>query len=119
LVTNVINDVGEAARALGMLRARGLSLPVLATLAPFADIKTLQRMSYEVPEGSIPLTVLAEATRRQRRQRDSPEHAAEFTVSVVEKLRHLISGVVVHVPGGVNEHAVQLISALAQLRASS
>jgi homocysteine S-methyltransferase len=119
LVTDVIYDVEEAARALGMLRARGLSLPVLATLAPFADIKTLQRMSYEVPEGSIPLTVLAEATRRQRRQRDSPEHAAEFTVSVVEKLRHLISGVVVHVPGGVNEHAVQLISALAQLRASS
>jgi 5,10-methylenetetrahydrofolate reductase len=95
-----------------------VTVPVLATLAPFADIRTLQRMSYEIPEGSLPLTVLAEATRRQRRQRDDPEQAAEFAVSAVEKLRHLISGVVVHVPGGVNEHAVQLISALAQLRAS-
>jgi methionine synthase / methylenetetrahydrofolate reductase(NADPH) len=118
LVTDVLYDVEEAARALGTLRARGVGLPVLATLAPFADIQTLQRMSYEVPEGSLPLTVLAEATRRQRRQGDNPEQAAEFAVSAVEKLRHLISGVVVHVPGGVNEHAVRLISALAQLRAS-
>lgn len=118
LVTDVIYDVEEAARALGTLRAREVTVPVLATLAPFADIRTLQRMSYEIPEGSLPLTVLAEATRRQRRQRDDPEQAAEFAVSAVEKLRHLISGVVVHVPGGVNEHAVQLISALAQLRAS-
>ena len=34
----------------------------------------------------------------------------------VEKLRHLISGVVVHVPGGVNEHAAELVSVLARLR---
>jgi hypothetical protein len=34
---------------------------------------------------------------------------------VVEKLRHLISGVVVHVPARVDEHATRLISALAQL----
>jgi homocysteine S-methyltransferase len=112
LVTDVIYDVEEAARALGALRARGVALPVLATLTPFADIRTLQRLSYEVPEGSIPLSALAAA----RRHRDNPEQIVEFTVSAVEKLRHLISGVVVHVPGGVNEHAVQLISALARLR---
>ena len=112
LVTDVIYDVEEAARALDALRARGVVLPVLATLAPFADIRTLQRLSYEVPEGSIPLSALAAA----RRHRNNPEQIVEFTVSAVEKLRHLISGVVVHVPGGVNEHAVQLISALARLR---
>jgi len=114
LVTDVIYDVEEAARALSALRARGVALPVLATLAPFADIRTLQRLSYEVPEGSIPLSALAAA----RRHRDNPEQTVEFAVSAVEKLRHLISGVVVHVPGGVNEHAAQLISALARLRAS-
>lgn len=72
----------------------------------------------EVPESSLPLTVLAEPICRQRGQRDHPEQAVEFAVSAVEKLRHLICGVVVHVPGAVNEHGAQLISALAQLRAS-
>jgi methionine synthase I (cobalamin-dependent)/5,10-methylenetetrahydrofolate reductase len=118
LVTDVIYDVEEAARVLGTVRARGVGLPVLATLAPFADIRTLQRLSYEDPDGSIPLSVLTAATRRERRHRDNPEQTVEFTVAAVEKLRHLISGVVVHVNGGVNEHAVQLISALARLRAS-
>ncbi|MGH3669636.1 MAG: bifunctional homocysteine S-methyltransferase/methylenetetrahydrofolate reductase [Pseudonocardiaceae bacterium] len=114
LVTDVIYDVEEAARALGLLRARGVVLPVLATLAPFADIRTLQRLSYEDPTGSIPLSALTAA----RRHRDNPEQTAEFAVGAVEKLRQLISGVVVHVPPGVNEHALHLVSALARLRSS-
>jgi homocysteine S-methyltransferase len=113
LVTDVIYDVEEAARVLGMLRACGVTLPVLASLAPFADIRTLQRLSYEEPEGSIPLSALAAA----RHHRDNPEQTVEFAVSAVEKLRHLISGVVVHVPVCVNAQAVQLVSALARLRA--
>ncbi|HEX6402872.1 MAG TPA: bifunctional homocysteine S-methyltransferase/methylenetetrahydrofolate reductase [Pseudonocardiaceae bacterium] len=117
LVTDVIYDVEEAARALNAVRARGVGLPVLATLAPFADIRTLQRLSYEDPDGSIPLSVLTAAARREKHHRDSSEQTVEFAVSAVEKLRHLISGVVVHVPGGANEHAVQLVSALARLRA--
>jgi methionine synthase / methylenetetrahydrofolate reductase(NADPH) len=115
LVTDVIYDVEEATRALGMVRARGVSLPVLATLAPFADIRTLQRLSYEVPDASIPLSVLSEAARWQRRHRDDPEQVVEFAVGAVEKLRHLISGVVVHVAGGTNEQAGHLVSALARL----
>jgi len=118
LVTDVIYDVEEAARVLGTVRARGVKLPVLATLAPFADIRSLQRLSYEDPDGSIPLSVLTAATRRERHHRDNPEQAVEFAVAAVEKLRHLISGVVVLVSGGVNEHAVQLVRALARLRAS-
>ncbi|MCA1820582.1 MAG: homocysteine S-methyltransferase family protein, partial [Pseudonocardia sp.] len=42
LVTDLIYDVEEAARMLNTVRARGVGLPVLATLAPFADIRTLQ-----------------------------------------------------------------------------
>ncbi len=114
LVTDVIYDVEEAARFLGTLRARGVGLPVLATLEPFADTRTLQRLSYEVPEGSIPLSALAAA----RRHRDNPEQVVEVSVGAVEKLRHLISGVVVQVPSGVDEQAVQLVSALARLRGS-
>ncbi|MCA1836489.1 MAG: hypothetical protein LC721_09230, partial [Actinobacteria bacterium] len=106
------------ARMLNTVRARGMGLPVLATLAPFADIRTLQRLSYEDPDGSVPLSVLTAAARRERRHQDDPEQAVEFTVGAVEKLRHLISGVVVHVPGGVNDPAVQLVSALARLPAS-
>jgi homocysteine S-methyltransferase len=114
LVTDVIYDVEEAAQVLGMLRARGVGLPVLATLAPFTDVRTLQRLSYEVPERSIPPSALAAA----RCHRDNPEQAVEFSVGAVEKLRHLISGVVVQVPCGVDEQAVQLVSALARLRGS-
>ena len=113
LITDVIYDVEEASRALGALRARGVSLPVLATLAPFEDIQTLQRLSYEVPEVSIPLSVLAAA----KRNRDKPTETVEHAVGVVEKLRNLISGVVVHVPSGADELAAQLVNALSQLQA--
>ncbi|MGH3917602.1 MAG: bifunctional homocysteine S-methyltransferase/methylenetetrahydrofolate reductase [Pseudonocardiaceae bacterium] len=113
LVTDVIYDVEEATRVLGALRARGVALPVLATLAPFEDIRTLQRLSYEVPGASIPLSALAAA----RRNRDNPQQTVELSVGAVEKLRHLVSGVVVHVPSGMDEQAEQLVRALVALRA--
>lgn len=112
LVTDVIYDVEEAARVLGMVRARGIVLPVLAALAPFADVRTLQRLSHEVPEISIPMSALATA----RRNRENPQHSIEVSVAAVEKLRHLVSGVVVHVPEDMDEQAGQLVGALAQLR---
>ncbi|MDQ4031779.1 MAG: bifunctional homocysteine S-methyltransferase/methylenetetrahydrofolate reductase [Actinomycetota bacterium] len=112
LVTDVIYDVDEATSVLDAVRARGVTLPVLATLAPFEDIRTLQRLSNEVAEVSIPLSALAAA----RRNRHHPEQTVELSVRVVEKLRHLIAGVVVQVPSGMDEPAVQLVEALAQLR---
>lgn len=117
LVTDVIYDVEEATRVLGALRSRGVALPVLATLAPFEDIRTLQRLSHEVAEVSIPLSVLADTARRNRRNRDNPEQTVELSVGAVEKLRHLVAGVVVHVPSGMDEPAAQLVSTLARLRA--
>lgn len=114
LVTDVIYDVEEASRVFSALRARGVSLPVLATLAPFADLQTLQQLSYEHPEVSIPLSVLADAAQRNRRNRDDPAQTVEHAVSAVEKMRHLISGVVVQVPSGMDEAAIQLVQALAQ-----
>jgi homocysteine S-methyltransferase len=117
LVTDVIYDVEEASRVFSALRARGVNLPVLATLAPFADIQTLQQLSYEDPEVSIPLSVLADAAQRNRRNRDNPEQTVEHAVSAVEKMRHLISGIVVQVPSGMDEPAVQLVRALAQTQA--
>ena len=113
LVTDVVYDVEEASRTLGALRARGITLPVLATIAPFEDIQTLQRLSYEVPEVSIPLSVLAAA----KRNRDNPAETVDHAVSAVEKLRNLISGVVVAVPSGSDELASQLVNALSQLQA--
>lgn len=113
LVTDVIYDVEEAARVLGALRARGVGLPVLATLAPFADVRTLQRLSHEVPEVSIPMSALAAA----RRNREDPQQTVEVSANAVEKLRHLVSGVVVHVPAEMDEQAGRLVRALAELRA--
>jgi homocysteine S-methyltransferase len=115
LVTDVIYDVEEAGRVLGALRARGVSVPVLATLAPFEDPQTLERMSFEVPEVSIPRSALAAA----RRHREHPEQTVDYAVGVVEKLRHLIEGIVVQVPSGMDEPAARLVSALAALRAGS
>ncbi|MGH3904811.1 MAG: bifunctional homocysteine S-methyltransferase/methylenetetrahydrofolate reductase [Pseudonocardiaceae bacterium] len=112
LVTDVIYDVEEAARVLGALRARGVALPVLAALAPFADVRTLQRLSHEVPEVSIPLSALATA----RRNRENPQQTVEVSVAAVEKLRHLVSGIVVHVPADMDEQAGELVRALAALR---
>lgn len=86
---------------------------MLATLAPFEDIQTLQRLSYEVPEVSIPLSVLAAA----KRNRDNPTETVEHAVCAVEKLRNLISGVVVVVPSGADELAAQLVSVLSKLQA--
>lgn len=111
LMTDVIYDVEEAARVLGLLRARGVMLPVLAGLAPFTDLRTLQRLSHEMPEVSIPLSALAAA----RRNREEPERVVEVSVGAVEKLRHLVSGVVVHVPAGMEEPAGRLVTALAAL----
>jgi methionine synthase / methylenetetrahydrofolate reductase(NADPH) len=114
LVTDVVYDVEEATRVLAALRSRGVALPVLMTLSPFADTRTLQRLSHEVAEVSIPLAVLADAARRNR---DHPEQAVELSARMVEKLRHLVAGVVVHVPSGMDEPAAQLVRALAALRA--
>ena len=111
--TDVIYDVEEVIRVLDALRARGVALPVLATLAPFENIRTLQRLSYEVPGVSIPLSALAAA----RRNRDDPEQTVELAVGAVEKLRHLVAGVVVHVPSGRDDQAEQLVRALVALRA--
>lgn len=113
LLTDVIYDVEEAGRVLGALRARGVSVPVLATLAPFEDPQTLERMSFEVPQVSIPRSALAAA----RRHREHPEQTVHDAVGVVEKLRHLIEGIVVQVPNGMDEPAARLVSALAALRA--
>ena len=100
---------------LGALRACGVALPVPATLAPFDDIRTRQWLSYEIPEASIPpLSALAAA----RRSRDMPERTVELSAGAVEKLRHLVSGVVVRVPSGMDEQAAQLVRALATTRAS-
>ncbi|MGH3781385.1 MAG: hypothetical protein ACRDRO_12355, partial [Pseudonocardiaceae bacterium] len=51
-----------------------------------------------------------------KRNRDNPGQTVEEAVGAVEKLRNLISGVVVHVPSGMDELAAQLVNALTQLR---
>lgn len=110
LITDVIYDADQAGQALGMLRTRGVSLPVLATLAPFTDLRTLHRLSYEDPDVSVPLPVITAASHH----RDNPAEIIDSALAAVDKLRHLISGVVVHVPSGINEHAGHLVSALAR-----
>jgi homocysteine S-methyltransferase len=114
LVTDVIYDVDGAVGTLAALRARGEQIPVIASVAPFVDVRTVEWLLHEVPGLSIPLAALAAA----RTARDAPERAVDAAVSAVQKLREFIAGVLVYLPAepAAPVPAVELITALSQVR---
>lgn len=122
LVTDVIYDVEGAIATLAALRARGEQIPVIASVAPFVDVRTVEWLLHEVPGFSIPPAALAAA----RIARDTPERAVDAAVSAVEKLREFVAGVLVYLPAepalptspvpAAPVPAVELITALARLR---
>lgn len=109
LLTDVVYDVDAARRVLGMLRARGVELPVIAVLAPFEDPRTVERLSREVPEVSIRSAALAAA----RRASERPQQAVDAALATVQDLRSLVSGVLISVPAAERPHAVDLLKRLA------
>ena len=122
LVTDVIYDVEGAVATLAALRARGEQITVIASVAPFVDVRTVEWLLHEVPGFSIPPAALAAA----RIARDTPERAVDAAVSAVEKLREFVAGVLVYLPAEpavptspvptAPVPAVELITALARLR---
>lgn len=112
LVTDVIYDVEEAGELLTALRGRGIEVPVLASLAPFTDRRTVERFSREMPETQVRRSVLTVA----HSEAQWPQQAVDVAAAGAEKLGDLVGGVVVHVPSGYRSHAVELVSRLAELR---
>ncbi len=121
LVTDVIYDVEGALGTLAALRARGEQIPVIACLAPFVDLRTMERLRHEVPGMSIPPAALAAA----RTAGDDPQRVVESTVAWVEKLREFVAGVLLHLPSQPAPPtepttpavpAAELVAALVRLR---
>lgn len=93
LVTDTIYDVAGAERILTRLRQR-IDVPVIAAVAPFQDPTTVARLAHEEPAVSLPTSAVSVA----QRCADDDEESARHALRIVERLRHLIAGVVVHAP---------------------
>lgn len=106
LVTDTILDAERAQRMLAGLRMRGVDVPVVASVAPFLDVRTAQRMRNERPGADYSTTVLSVV-----RDEADPRHAVE----VVEKLRAVISGVLVHLPAADDARASNLVRRLVNM----
>jgi homocysteine S-methyltransferase len=114
LLTDVIYDVGGAVRMLSALRARGVELPVIASLAPFEDPKTITQLLHEVP-GVSSFSSLTTAG-------ISADEQAEPIVGVLDSissLRGLVAGVLIRAPSRPDDRMASLVGRLASARRAS
>jgi homocysteine S-methyltransferase len=109
LLTDVVYDTAQAGRALSALRVRGIRLPVLATLVPYADPAMVDRLTHELPQVSA----------RPFRLRDlsSPptiEEASAAALGTLRTLRSHLAGAVVQCPALPDSRIAELIRSLAE-----
>lgn len=88
-LTDVVYDASQAHDMLLELRARGVTLPVIAAVAPFRDAQTITRLTHETPEVAIPAGLPGEL---------GGGHG--IALEVAEKLGDRIAGILVHIPRG-------------------
>lgn len=110
LITDPLYDPDEASRILAALPARGIDIPVIASIAPFESFRALERLRNEVPQRSAPSSTVGALQRVERH----PDEVVDAALELVEKLRGLISGVLVHVPRSSQASALQLLARLAE-----
>lgn len=126
LLTDVIYDADEARTVLRALAQRGIEVPMLAAIAPFDDARTLERLSFEMPHLAARSSALAALRRRHERAAggiartggtaetgdtvDAADAAVTTAVGMIDGLRDLVQGVVVHVPANRAEHGADLIA---------
>ncbi|MDQ3715645.1 MAG: bifunctional homocysteine S-methyltransferase/methylenetetrahydrofolate reductase [Actinomycetota bacterium] len=108
LITDAIYDPDEAILLLAALPARGIDIPVIASIAPFESFRALERLRNEVPQMSVPPA----GPRTPRRPGAALSDVVEASVELIEKLRGLISGVLVQVPRASQQPAVDLLGRL-------
>jgi homocysteine S-methyltransferase len=109
LLTDVIYDADSSFRAMAGLRARGIDVPVIVSLAPFDDPKTIARHLHEVPEVS-PLSSELAALRGGEDLTDRMNSA----LTAVGKLRELASGVLIHAPATPDDRMTRLVARLGE-----
>lgn len=109
LLTDPIYDEGAALSTLAALRASGVDLPIVATLAPFEDAATLRLLHNELPDSSVPISALEAA----RRAAEDPAQVVENAVRTADKLDSLLSGIMVSAPSRPDGRLAELIGALA------
>lgn len=110
LLTDAIHDADEASHLLAALPDRGIDIPVIASIAPFETFRAVERLRNEVPE----MSAAPSAVGRLRRSESQPADVIAASVELVEKLRGLISGVLVQVPRAWQGSAVELLNRLAE-----
>jgi methionine synthase / methylenetetrahydrofolate reductase(NADPH) len=115
LLTDVVHDVGNALTVLAELRTRGVELPVIAALAPFDDVRAIARLIHEIPDVSHSSSAPASS----RSIRAGPAEPVDTTLETAEKLRDLISGILVYVPPRPDDRMESLLTGLGQLRRPS
>lgn len=111
LITDAIHDADEAMLLLASLQARGVDIPVIASIAPFESSRALESLRNEVPERSA----LPKAPRFSARAGRQPADVVATSVELVEKLRGLVAGILVQVPRAAHSSAVELLQSLARL----
>ncbi|MDQ4039480.1 MAG: bifunctional homocysteine S-methyltransferase/methylenetetrahydrofolate reductase [Actinomycetota bacterium] len=115
LITDPIFDADEAGLLLAALQSRGVDLPVIASIAPVESFRALERLRNEVPAIAAAATALG-AVRGLGAQ---PGEVIETSLELIEKLRGLLCGVLVHVPRESQHAAVDLLHRLVVLGSRS
>lgn len=107
LLTDVVDDPARTRDMLREIRANGVDVPVIASLAPFRDARTIVRLTHETPERHIPDGPVA--------SRGAVSDAVEDTIGVAEKLLGEVAGVLVHGPQGHDPRMLTIVSRLGAL----
>ncbi|HEY1920423.1 MAG TPA: bifunctional homocysteine S-methyltransferase/methylenetetrahydrofolate reductase [Streptosporangiaceae bacterium] len=113
LLTDVIYDADSSLRVLAEMRDR-VELPVIVTLAPFDDPRTMARQIHELPEVSPPPPTLAAL-----RGGEDLAYRVNSAIKAVHKLGDLAAGVLIHTPARSDDRMIRLVTQLTQSRRGS
>jgi homocysteine S-methyltransferase len=105
LLTDVVYEASRARDMLMEIRALGVTVPVVVSVAPFRDARTIARLAHETPERHIPDAVLA--------AHEGGPGAGDKAAEVAEKLLGEVAGVLVHGPRDLDPQMVAVIERLA------
>ena len=108
LMTDVIYDAAPFHDVIQELRARDVTVPVIAAVAPFRDARTIVRLTYEFPEVLIPETALAAF--------DGGRDVVSETMSVAEQLLRSADGLLVFEPREPDPRMAEVVGKLSALR---
>jgi methionine synthase / methylenetetrahydrofolate reductase(NADPH) len=107
LMTDVVYDAAPFHDVMRELRARDVTVPVIAAVAPFRDARTIVRLTYEFPEVLIPETALAAF--------DAGRDVVTEAMGVAEQLLPSADGVLVFEPRAPEPRMADVVAKLSAL----